>query len=68
MNYTANLQITFGIVEERAIFFQMISQKNEDAMRKKTAVACLCLWKLVILHRKASNTALFLSFFQIYLL
>lgn len=43
MNYTANLQITFGIVEERAIFFQMISQKNEEAMRKKTAVACLCL-------------------------
>lgn len=68
MNYTANLQITFGIVEERAIFFQMISQKNEDSMRKKTAVACLCLWKLVILQRKASNTALFLSFFQIYLL
>ncbi len=68
MNYTANLQITFGIVEERAIFFQMISQKNEDEMRKKTAVACLCLWKLVILQRKASNTALFLSFFQIYLL
>ena len=65
MNYTANLQITFGIVEERAIFFQMISQKNEDARRKKTAVACLCLWKLVSLHRKASNTALFLSFFQI---
>lgn len=65
MNYTANLQITFGIVEERAIFFQMISQKNEDAMRKKTAIACLCLWKLVILQRKASNTALFLSFFQI---
>ncbi len=66
MNYTANLQITFGIVEERAIFFQMISQKNEDAMIKKTVVACLCLWKLVILHRKASNVALFLSFFQIY--
>ena len=65
MNYTANLQITFGIVEERAIFFQMISQKNEDAMRKKTAVACFCLWKLVILHRKESNVALFLSFFQI---
>ena len=68
MNYTANLQITFGIVEERAIFFQMFSQKNEDAMRKKTTVACLYLWKLIILQRKASNTALFLSFFQIYLL
>ena len=66
MNYTANLQITFGIVEERAIFFQMISQKNEDTMIKKIVVACLCLWKLVILHRKASNVALFLSFFQIY--
>lgn len=42
MNYTANLQITFGIVEERAIFFQMISQKNEDAMRKKLLLfACV---------------------------
>lgn len=65
MNYTANLQITFGIVEERAIFFHLISQKNEDAMRKKAPVACLCLWKMVILHRKASSIALFLSFFQI---
>ncbi len=43
MNYTANLQITFGIVEERAIFFQMIFQKNEDAVIKKAAISCLCL-------------------------
>lgn len=43
MNYTANLQITFGIVEERAIFFQMIFQKNEDAVREKRDIACLCL-------------------------
>lgn len=53
MNYTANLQITFGIVEERAIFFQMISQKNEDAMIKKN---CCCLLMFMEIGNFASKS------------